>query len=74
MHQNIFVYIFWLLWGLGLGYDLACCLEAILDLENNNSIFSQTMMKDVIIYIINNIKFFSVISPLRELIRYHARS
>ena len=56
------------------GYDHGYCIGVVLDLRDNNSKSSDNMMKDVVIYIIYNIKFFSNISPLRELKLYNARS
>ena len=43
--------------------DLDCCLEGVLDLGDNSSKFSQTIMKDVTIDIINNIKSFQSSAP-----------
>ena len=73
MYQNVFIYIL-LDGGLRVGYDLDCCLEAVLDLGDKRSKFSQIMIKDMTIYIMNNIRFLSVISPLRELKLYHTMS
>ena len=60
--------LYFALWGLRVGYDFYCHLEAVLDLGDNSSKFSQTRMKDMTLNIINNIKLLSAISPLREII------
>ena len=73
MRQSVFIYMMFY-GGIKVRYDLGCNLEAILDLGNNSSKFSQTMMKDVTIDTVDNIQFLSVISLLRELKLYLTRS
>ena len=72
MCHNVFIYIL-LYGGFRVRYDFDCHHKAVLDLEDNSSKFSQTMMKDMTIHTVNNIKFLSVISPLKELKLSHTR-
>ena len=53
---------------------LGMTLTVVLGLRDNNSKFSQTVMKNEVIYIINNMNFFSIIISFTEIKLYNARS